>query len=116
MTPPTENLAAPSGTFTLGGDLPVVRLGYGTMQLTGDGIWGPPKDHDEAIRVLRRAASRVDARDPSGAAALLDRAAAVTDDPCELAALHCRRFRLFSACFRISFPAEIHHRISGVTR
>jgi aryl-alcohol dehydrogenase-like predicted oxidoreductase len=51
----TQNLAAPSGTFELGGDLPVVRLGYGTMQLTGEGIWGPPKDHDEAVRVLRRA-------------------------------------------------------------
>ena len=51
----TENLAAPSGTFQLGGDLPVVRLGYGTMQLPGEGVWGPPKDHDEAIRVLRRA-------------------------------------------------------------
>lgn len=50
----TESLAAPSGTFELGGDLPVVRLGYGTMQLTGEGVWGPPKDHDEAIRVLRR--------------------------------------------------------------
>ena len=34
---------------------PVVRLGYGTMQLPGEGVWGPPKDHDEAIRVLRRA-------------------------------------------------------------
>lgn len=51
----TDNIAAASGTFTLGGDLPVVRLGYGTMQLTGDGVWGPPRDHDEAIRVLRRA-------------------------------------------------------------
>ena len=49
-----ENLAAQSGTFEIGGDLPVVRLGYGTMQLTGEGVWGPPKDHDEAIRVLRR--------------------------------------------------------------
>jgi pyridoxine 4-dehydrogenase len=47
--------AAASGTFEIGGDLPVVRLGYGTMQLTGDGVWGPPKDHAEAIRVLRRA-------------------------------------------------------------
>ena len=46
--------AAASGTYRVGGDLPVVRLGYGTMQLTGDGVWGPPKDHDEAIRVLRR--------------------------------------------------------------
>jgi pyridoxine 4-dehydrogenase len=51
----TENVAAQSGTFEIAGDLPVVRLGYGTMQLTGEGVWGPPKDHDEAIRVLRRA-------------------------------------------------------------
>ncbi len=52
----TQNLAAPSGTFELGGDLPVVRLGYGTMQLPGEGVWGRPRDHDEAVRVLRRAA------------------------------------------------------------
>jgi aryl-alcohol dehydrogenase-like predicted oxidoreductase len=51
----TTTTAAASGTFEIGGDLPVVRLGYGTMQLTGEGVWGPPKDHDEAIRVLRRA-------------------------------------------------------------
>ncbi|MCW2753753.1 MAG: oxidoreductase [Marmoricola sp.] len=51
----SDNLAAQSGSFSIGGDLPVVRLGYGTMQLTGDGVWGPPKDHDEAIAVLRRA-------------------------------------------------------------
>jgi aryl-alcohol dehydrogenase-like predicted oxidoreductase len=43
------------GTFTLGGNLPVHRLGFGAMQLTGPGIWGPPRDHDEAVRVLRRA-------------------------------------------------------------
>ena len=49
------NLAAPSGTFRIGGDLPVVRLGYGTMQLPGEGVWGPPRDHDAAIAVLRRA-------------------------------------------------------------
>jgi len=47
--------ATESGTFEIGGDLPVVRLGYGTMQLPGEGVWGPPKDHDEARRVLRRA-------------------------------------------------------------
>jgi aryl-alcohol dehydrogenase-like predicted oxidoreductase len=35
--------------------MPVVRLGYGAMRITGPGIWGPPEDHDEAIRVLRRA-------------------------------------------------------------
>ena len=43
-----------SDTFALG-DLTVHRLGFGTMQLTGPGVWGPPKDHDEAVRVLRRA-------------------------------------------------------------
>jgi pyridoxine 4-dehydrogenase len=46
---------AESGTFEIGGDMPVRRLGYGAMQLTGPGVWGPPRDHDEAIRVLRRA-------------------------------------------------------------
>jgi pyridoxine 4-dehydrogenase len=47
--------AVPSGTFAIGGDLPVVRLGYGTMQLTGPGVWGDPQDPDNAVRVLRRA-------------------------------------------------------------
>jgi pyridoxine 4-dehydrogenase len=47
--------ATQSGTFTLGGDLTFNRLGYGAMQITGDGVWGPPKDHDEAVRVLKRA-------------------------------------------------------------
>jgi len=47
--------AAASGTYKLGGDLEVNRLGYGTMQLTGDGVWGEPDDHDEAVAVLRRA-------------------------------------------------------------
>jgi len=42
-------------TFTIGGDLTVNRLGYGAMRITGDGIWGPPQDHAEAIRVLQRA-------------------------------------------------------------
>ena len=52
----TSTLSAqPSGTFQLGGDLPVVRLGYGTMQLPGEGVWGPPRDRDAAIAVLRRA-------------------------------------------------------------
>lgn len=46
--------ASTSGTFQIGGDLPVVRLGYGTMQLTGEGVWGPPRDRDAAIAVLRR--------------------------------------------------------------
>ncbi|MCI0183753.1 aldo/keto reductase [Sulfoacidibacillus ferrooxidans] len=47
--------AKKSGNFAIGGDLPVHRLGYGAMQLTGPGIWGHPKDPQEAIRVLRRA-------------------------------------------------------------
>ncbi|WP_411346563.1 aldo/keto reductase [Paenibacillus sp. WLX1005] len=52
----TENLnAAASGTFKIGGDLEVNRLGYGSMQLTGKGVWGDPKDPDEAVRVLQRA-------------------------------------------------------------
>ena len=55
MSTTHQNLAAPSGTFRLGGDLPVVRLGYGTMQLTGEGVWGEPADRDGAIAVLRRA-------------------------------------------------------------
>ena len=48
--------AAASGTFQLGGDLPVHRLGFGAMRITGKGIWGPPDDHDKALRVLRDAA------------------------------------------------------------
>jgi pyridoxine 4-dehydrogenase len=54
MTTQTLN-AARSGTFNLGGDLPVHRLGFGAMRLTGEGIWGPPKDRKEALAVLRRA-------------------------------------------------------------
>jgi len=44
-----------AGTVEIGGDLTVCRLGYGAMRLTGDGIWGPPKNRDEALAVLRRA-------------------------------------------------------------
>jgi aryl-alcohol dehydrogenase-like predicted oxidoreductase len=47
--------AASAGTITLGGELTVNRLGFGAMRLTGDGIWGPPKDPATAIAVLRRA-------------------------------------------------------------
>ena len=46
--------AKASGEFSIGGKLPVTRLGYGTMQLPGPGVWGEPKDPDEAVRVLRR--------------------------------------------------------------
>jgi aryl-alcohol dehydrogenase-like predicted oxidoreductase len=47
--------ASESGTFLIGGDLPVHRLGYGTMRLVGEGAWGEPADPAEARRVLRRA-------------------------------------------------------------
>ena len=46
---------AASGTFSLGGDLPVTRLGFGAMRITGPGIWGPPADPEAAKAVLRRA-------------------------------------------------------------
>jgi aryl-alcohol dehydrogenase-like predicted oxidoreductase len=46
--------ATASGTFKIGGDLEVHRLGYGAMRITGKGIWGPPPDHDKAIAVLKR--------------------------------------------------------------
>lgn len=54
-TPHTTPNAAQSGTFLIGGDLPVHRLGYGTMRLVGEGAWGEPADPEEAKRVLSRA-------------------------------------------------------------
>ncbi len=48
-------MSALGGTLTLGGDLEVHRLGFGAMRITGEGIWGPPRNHDAAIAVLRRA-------------------------------------------------------------
>jgi pyridoxine 4-dehydrogenase len=54
MTTLTVN-AKGSGTFAIGGDLAINRLGYGAMRITGDGIWGEPKDRENAKRVLRRA-------------------------------------------------------------
>ncbi|MEU0154316.1 aldo/keto reductase [Micromonospora fulviviridis] len=54
MTTSTRPAKA-SGTYRIGGDLQVDRLGYGAMQLTGPGVWGDPKDPAEAVRVLRRA-------------------------------------------------------------
>jgi aryl-alcohol dehydrogenase-like predicted oxidoreductase len=51
---PTNTISA-TDTFTIGGDLTVNRLGFGAMRLTGEGIWGEPKDPTEAKRVLRRA-------------------------------------------------------------
>ncbi|KIF66608.1 oxidoreductase [Streptomyces sp. AcH 505] len=47
--------ASAAGTFVIGGDLTVNRLGYGTMQLPGPGVWGESKDPEGAVRVLRRA-------------------------------------------------------------
>ncbi|MET0431631.1 MAG: aldo/keto reductase [Hyphomicrobium sp.] len=43
-----------SGVFSIGGDLPVNRLGFGAMRITGNGIWGEPADKDEALRTLRK--------------------------------------------------------------
>jgi len=51
----TQIPAAAAGSITLGDDLPVNRMGFGAMRLTGPGIWGPPKNRAEAIRVLQRA-------------------------------------------------------------
>src|ERR1700754_3813131 len=46
--------ASHSGSFKIGGDIEVHRLGYGAMRVTGKGIWGEPKDREECIRTLRR--------------------------------------------------------------
>jgi pyridoxine 4-dehydrogenase len=54
-TTQVDQPAVKSGTFHIGGDTPVHRLGFGAMRLTGEGIWGEPADHDECIAVLRRA-------------------------------------------------------------
>ena len=51
----TQRPATASGTLTIGRDLTVYRLGFGAMRLTGEGIWGPPKDRKGALAVLRRA-------------------------------------------------------------
>lgn len=55
MTTQTKANAASSGTFNLGGDLPIHRLGYGAMRITGKGIWGEPKDPETSKKVLKRA-------------------------------------------------------------
>ena len=56
MTQPKSNVTTQlGGSFSIGGDLPVNRLGYGSMRITGPGIWGEPRDREEAKRVLRRA-------------------------------------------------------------
>lgn len=55
MQATTQQPAAASGTFLIGGELPVYRFGFGAMRITGPGIWGPPADKQEALAVLRRA-------------------------------------------------------------
>lgn len=50
-----KKLAQSAGEFLIGNDLRVTRLGYGAMRITGEGIWGPPKDRAEAVEVLKRA-------------------------------------------------------------
>jgi pyridoxine 4-dehydrogenase len=50
-----EVSASLAGTVSLGGEVSVNRLGFGTMRLTGEGIWGPPRDRKKALAVLRRA-------------------------------------------------------------
>ena len=49
-----DSPAAASGSFRVGGELEVHRLGFGAMRITGKGVWGPPADREEAVRVLRR--------------------------------------------------------------
>ena len=51
----TQRPAEASGILTIGGDLKVYRLGFGSMRITGEGIWGPPKNKQEALAVLKRA-------------------------------------------------------------
>jgi pyridoxine 4-dehydrogenase len=55
MATATTLPAKASGEFKIAGELPVTRLGFGAMQITGPGVWGSPKDPEEAVRVLRRA-------------------------------------------------------------
>ena len=55
MSDPTSRPAAAGGQFAIAGDLPVNRLGFGAMRITGPGVWGDPPDRAEALRVLRRA-------------------------------------------------------------
>lgn len=50
----SELLAVASGELTLGGDMTVRRMGFGAMRITGEGVWGAPKDHAGSLAVLRR--------------------------------------------------------------
>lgn len=50
----TAEMIERSGHFTIGGDMPVVRLGFGAMRVTGSGVWGEPDDRAECLRTLRK--------------------------------------------------------------
>jgi len=50
----TSISSAQSGTFKIGGDIQINRLGFGAMRITGPGIWGEPADRPEALRTLKR--------------------------------------------------------------
>src|SRR5262249_59749910 len=50
----TASTAGAAGTFKVGGDIAITRLGFGAMRVTGSGVWGPPADRAEALRTLRR--------------------------------------------------------------
>src|SRR3977135_1661111 len=54
----TSTSSAQSGTFKIGGDISINRLGFGAMRITGPGIWGEPADRGEALRTLRRLPDR----------------------------------------------------------
>jgi pyridoxine 4-dehydrogenase len=51
----SQDLAAAAGTIDIGGDLTVNRMGFGAMRITGEGIWGPPADREQAKAAVRRA-------------------------------------------------------------
>jgi pyridoxine 4-dehydrogenase len=55
MSPSTASPVPAAGSFVLGGEIPVSRLGFGAMRITGPGTWGPPADPDECVRVLKKA-------------------------------------------------------------
>ncbi len=50
----SDSVSQPPARFRVGGDLDIHRLGFGAMRITGKGVWGPPPDHDAAVRLLRR--------------------------------------------------------------
>jgi aryl-alcohol dehydrogenase-like predicted oxidoreductase len=50
----SDSVSQPPARFRVGGDLEIHRLGFGAMRITGKGVWGPPPDHDAAVRLLRR--------------------------------------------------------------